>query len=98
MSVASLSWMMWLNFRPLAALLMRRKPLLLRAMLSQVPRQKTVHQVQQLRSLGACWLGAQDRKTLDRALQTQMLHLSLSFLTSSSSNAKTGRSTTKHRR
>lgn len=82
-----------------------RKPLLLRTLLAQVPRQRTVHQVAQLRSLAVSWLEApQDLQQLDLALQAQMRDLALLAMSSqpspksTSSSVKTVRRTGKRRR
>lgn len=89
--------------------LRQRRPLLLRALMAQVPRQRTVHQVAQLRSLAASWLAAPDLQALDLALHQQMQLLALQAMQamqtprprspkSSSSSAKMGPSTMKPRR
>lgn len=85
--------------RWLAALLPRpRLPLLTQALLRQVPRLRTVHQVVQLRRLAACWLGAQDLATVDRALHLHLQAMPPPSPKSTLSSAKTARPTGKPRR
>lgn len=50
-------------------------PMLLPAILAQVHRQRTVHQLHQLRSLAASWLAAPQLRQLDQHLQRRMLAL-----------------------
>jgi hypothetical protein len=74
---------------------------LLQSLLAQVPRLRTVHQVQQLRSLAACWLAAPDQRLLDKSLQQQLQQMAKQLRQcprSTASPTKTGRSTGKRRR
>jgi hypothetical protein len=82
-------------------LLRPRQPLLLTALLHQVPRLRSVHQVHQLRSLAASWLAAPDLAAVDRALHLRLQQMVLETMASprsTSSSAKTARSITKRRR
>lgn len=85
-----------LRLRPLPA-----PPHLLPALLLLVPRLRTVHQLVELRSLGASWLAGPQRQHLEAHLQ-QALHrlatLPPPSPRSTSSRTKTGRRTGKHRR
>jgi hypothetical protein len=75
-------------------------PLLLPALLAQVPRARTVHQVLQLRALAASWLAAPQRAQLDNRLQQHLVTLASPQPSpkSTSSRTKTAPRTGKHRR
>lgn len=79
-------------------------PLLLQALLPQVPHLRTVHQVAQLRHLAASWLGRPQLQLLDLHLQERLRLLGLQKSLpqpsprSSSSRTKTARRTGKRRR
>ena len=80
------------------------RPQLLQALLPQVPHLRTVHQVVQLRSLAASWLGRQQLQQLDQHLQERLRLMALQKASpqpspiSSSSRTKRARSTGKRRR
>ena len=105
-SIAGCSTQSGLMARFLAALLPRRRPRpqLLQALLLQVPRQRTVHQLQQLRHLAASWLAGPQLRLLDQALQQRLQLLAVELMRpqaspkSTSSRTKTGPRTGKHRR
>lgn len=91
----------------LARLLPRRRlppphPLLTAALLPQVPRLRSVHQLQQLRLLAASWLAAPQLRLLDLHLQERLRQLSATPIQPSrrntSSRTTTGRRTGKRRR
>lgn len=77
-------------------------PLLLAALLPQVPRLRSVHQLQQLRHLAASWLPAAQLPLLDLHLQERPRQLATnpprSSRRSTSSKTRTGRRTTKRHR
>lgn len=79
-------------------------PLLTAALLPQVPRLRTVHQLHQLRSLAVSWLAAPQVRLLDQHLQERLRQLAQqqSLPTpsrkSTSSKTRTARRTTKQRR
>lgn len=79
-------------------------PLLTVALLPQVPRLRSVHQLQQLRHLAASWLPAAQLRLLDLHLQERLRQLSEMPLPlyqsrrNTSSRGRTGRRTTKRRR
>lgn len=78
-------------------------PLLLPALLHQVPRQRSVHQLHQLRSLAASWLAAPQMRQLDLHLQQRLQQLAQNpqqspSPRSSKSRTKPARSTGKRRR
>ena len=79
-------------------------PLLTAALLPQVPRLRTVHQLHQLRSLAVSWLAAPQVRLLDQHLQERLRQLALQqslpppSRKSTSSKTRTARRTTKQRR
>lgn len=76
-------------------------PMLLPAVLAQAHRQRTVHQLLQLRQLAACWLAAPERRLLEQHLQRRVLAMAANrppSPKSTSSSGKTGRRTGKRRR
>lgn len=77
-------------------------PLLLTALLPQVPRLRSVHQLHQLRSLAVSWLAAPQLRLLDLHLQERLRQMANQPLPpsprSSSSRTKMGRRTGKRRR
>lgn len=87
-------------------LLPQPRPLLMQALLWQVPRLRTVHQLHQLRNLAAFWLAAPQMRQLDQHLQQRLEQLApLRVLESpqrsqksTSSRTRTGRRTGKRRR
>lgn len=85
-----------LRLRPLPA-----PPHLLPALLLLVPRLRTVHQLVELRSLGASWLAGPQRQHLEQHLQQALHRLATApqpSPKSTSSRTRTGRRTGKHRR
>ncbi len=87
-----------LRLRPLPA---PQPPHLLPALLLLFPRLRTVHQLVELRSLGACWLAGPQRQHLEQHLQQALHRLATApqpSPKSTSSRTRTGRRTGKHRR
>lgn len=80
----------------------RPHPLLTAAILPQLPRLRTVHQLHQLRSLAVSWLAAPQVRLLDQHLQERLRQLATPPLPpsprSTSSRRKTDRRTGKRRR
>lgn len=80
----------------------RPHPLLTLALLPQVPRLRTVHQLHQLRSLAASWLPAAQLRLLDLHLQERLHQLAAikrpPSRRSTSSRTRTARRTGKRRR